>query len=472
MLRCAGPILRRRGKSCLARDLSITHITDIEGNGVKFYKIIDISSHIRVGGPKTGRRLHFRNSDSDSQFVYGGDVGDKGPFSMRLLETLVDFKEREPSRVHLIVGNREAKMVRIFNEITDDGMMRDRLLHAPAVFWNHENPPEIFVSGAITKLGLKISPEEYVCSLSETQCKVLYLKWMLSETMGCGRLKPSRPLDTFDLFRRELSEITGVSEEEVQDEKVLEWLLREVSDGGLYRRYLSQGVLMHRIEDTLFLHGAVTNQNLGYVPDNSELQAENIDNWISGLNLWFQNEISEWSRGLHKLKSFESTPGAGKLMWYLVQNPLSVVTTNWYGIEKKVAPLNQGVVDYLNRNGIRRVVSGHQPFSDFPLVLRHNHQLQVIVGDTSYSDSSHPDNNQGIAYHSLEIYHNEAHSDSFAVITAVRRNGKKQKVDLSDPQMDVLGRISADGVQRLNEDGIWVTSQLKGFTIIDTPILN
>ena len=40
------------------------------------------------------------------QFVYGGDVCDRGKGDIRILSDLVALKERFPDRVHLILGNR------------------------------------------------------------------------------------------------------------------------------------------------------------------------------------------------------------------------------------------------------------------------------------------------------------------------------------------------------------------------------
>ncbi|CAM9326668.1 unnamed protein product, partial [Ectocarpus fasciculatus] len=376
----------------------ITHITDIEGNGEKFIKSITASRDISLHGSGKDLSLRFSPSaHSSSQFVYGGDVADKGPFSLRLLRLLVDFKKREPERVHLIVGNREAKMTRITEEIPGGGA-RERLLQSPPVFWNKLTPPIVFVEAR----NPSISPSEYIYSLSDADCEVLYLRWMLSETMGCGPIKRGGRDDTFDMLRLEIAEINGVPTDKVEDTRVLDTLKAELQENGAYFEYLTRGVLMHRIGENLFLHGAVTSRNIGAVPGRAA-PVDTLDEWINALNLWYRDQTSRWASGETKLESPSSTPGCTDLMSYMVHNPMSVVTTNWYSADRKIVPVADDVVQYLMKAGVRRALTGHQPFSDFPLVLQHPSNFQVIVGDTSYSDESHSRNNQGCAYHILEI---------------------------------------------------------------------
>jgi hypothetical protein len=480
----------------------VSHITDIEGNGQKFLNIIAASSALEVApgaqafGPS--HSLGFRAGASvHSQLVYGGDVGDKGPYSLRLLRMLTDFKTRDPDRVHLIVGNREAKMTRILDELPDsagpEGQARQRLLQSPPVFWNPSKPPSTFVANEIKKSRLNITNTDFVASLTDSECEVLYLKWMLAETMGCGPIKPGQGeggINTFHMYRQEIAEIRGEgdcsgpgngNDSDVPEERVLEVLKEELRPSGAYHKYLTDGVLMHRIGETLFVHGAITPMNLGFIPGEPH-RVSRVDEWISCLNGWYHRQISDWARGDTRLNSATAVPGGSKLMWYLVQNPHSVVTTNWYSTalcpftgeeSRMIGPLEDEVVEYLQRSGINRVVTGHQPFSDCPLVLRHPSGFHVIVGDTSQSDNAHPFNNQGEAYHTLEISEsNNTAGETHAVINAVRRNGNKQVIDLSDKSLHDFGSVCNEGrgVRRLDENGNWVDSQLNGFDVIDSKV--
>lgn len=449
-------------------------MTDIEGNGDKFKRILSSCAAICLEGPDSSPSLRFRESaPANSQFVYGGDVGDKGAFSLRLLRLLVNLKRREPSRVHLIVGNREAKMTRILDELGQGGS-RGRLAAAPAVFWNLQRPPIAFVAEEMQKRKLLMSVHEYLGSLTDEECDVLYLRWMLIDTMGCGPVKRCGSVDTFQLLREEVAALEGVPVGDMSDFHVLKALKSELGSGGAYYEYLSRGVLMHRIGDTLFLHGAVTDRNVGTVPGQNG-PVENLDEWIFVLNQWYHNQIVRWKRGLTALHSESSHPGDSDLMHYMVQNPQSVVTTNWYSRDRTIGPLPDVVAQYLVRAGVRRVVTGHQPFSDFPLILRHGSGVHVVVGDTSFSDPSDPHNNQGGAYHTLEIRDINGTTGSYweteAVIGAIRRNGNKQEVIISAKRSPDIGRVVDGGVLRINEDDGWVVSQLDGFNVVDKPVL-
>lgn len=478
LMLCGRALLNRPTTRIWAR-LLITHITDIEGNGDKFRRVIGASTDLILKeGPK-GPSLSFSPAAAPhSQFVYGGDIGDKGANSLRLLRMLVDFKKREPQRVHLIIGNREAKMTRVIEEL-NQCCARDRLLQSPAVFWNKGNPPSVYADKEKRRLGIQSELREFVYSLPEIDCEVLYVKWMLAETMGCGVIKPGSSVDTFELLRREIAEIEAVTSSEISDRHVWRVLRAEVQKDGAYWEYLSHGVLMHRIGDSLFLHGAVTPQNLGRVPGLTNPLQE-LDSWIHSMNAWYRVQLNLWKTGATTLVSSTCAPGNSALMHYMVQNPVSVVTTNWYDPGRLIAPLEDKIVEYLLRGGVRRAVTGHQPFSDFPLVLRHETGFEVIVGDTSYSDESDPLNNQGIAFHTLEIddkismgdvtaSYRPYYSETEAIIRAVRKNGKKQVVKLSNVEMSNFGKVVKEGVLRFDEEGAWVVSQLSGFRIMDTP---
>lgn len=449
----------------------VAHITDVEGNRGKFYNAINSSSCMMIDGEE----LIFNNPVS--QFVFGGDAVDKGPHSIRIMKSLVSFKAKEPKRVHLLVGNREAKMTRIYEEMGDSGVLRQRLSLPASVFWEQKKSPNWFVEEHLRAIDGSVTSEkikkglvsQYISSLSDLACQTLYLKWMLAHTMGCGPLKPGpSSVDTFNLYKLELAEIRHKSLLEVSDEDVTAFLMGEVGAGGVFHSYLSRGVLAHRIDDTLFLHGALTPTGIGYVPSMTHsLENDPLEIWLNELNSWFSKEIEKWAHG--KPLALTVPPGDSALMKYMVFNPRSATTTNWYDHEtRQIKPLSDKVTNYLARNGIRRLMSGHQPFSDCPLVIRDPVTgIEVIVGDTSYSDPSAPDDNQGVAHNICEVFKDKS-GESKVVITVRRKTGLEQVLDLSQPSLSRLGTVTQNGVIRLNENGKWVESQVKGFSVEDT----
>lgn len=50
-------------------------------------------------------------------FVFGGDAFDKGVGDLRIANMLVDLKDRHPSRVALLIGNRDANKMKLTSEL-------------------------------------------------------------------------------------------------------------------------------------------------------------------------------------------------------------------------------------------------------------------------------------------------------------------------------------------------------------------
>ncbi|AHE68086.1 metallophosphoesterase [Legionella oakridgensis] len=447
----------------------ISHLTDIEGNWRYMQRWVDRSRTIQW---QEGA-LTFRQPTKPvtPTFVYGGDFCDKGPGDLRIGTALTKFKAAHPTQVHLLAGNREIKCRRFTYELAPD-KIRERLLSGPAAFWRTEMPPQRYVIQHMQQANPTASAEEverYVSKLSTEQCQTLYLKWMLNETMGCGPFK-GKP-DTFEYRRMELAEISEQSAEQISDEMVTQSFIDSVAPTGVISNYLRNAQLGVVLGETLFLHGAVTPANIGYVPGLSEsgTRIDNAKEWVEALNAWYKAQIEDWEKNPVEKKM--SPPGHKPLDRYVLFNPQSVVTTNWYR-NNQLAPISDEVVRFLNRAGIYRVVTGHQPFSDFPLIIRQPSSLEVIVGDTGYSDPNNPHDNRGQAIHNLEI-----NEHGVVEIDAVRQDGSVIKQRLpSRVQVQMkedidLGHFTEDGrLIRLDASSQYVSSQLDGFAVKDEPL--
>ena len=337
----------------------ITHLTDIEGNLSYFQRWVNRSKYLQF---EQGA-LAFREPKANHKFIYGGDFCDKGPGDLRIGAELIDFKTKHPLNVSLIAGNREIKCRRFTYELSAN--IQQRLLHGVPAFWNPKSLPRHYAmqqmltetKGAASNNAL----ERYVLSKSDEECQTLYLKWMLNETMGCGPFQ-NKP-NTFEYRRMELAQIAGQPTINIVDEKVTQSFIHSVSPGGVIREYLKLAQLGDVIGETLFIHGAVTLENMGFVPGMLESQTRITDakEWIETLNDWYSNQIKEWL--MHPADLKLQAPGQKPLDKYVLFNPKSIVTTNWYA-QGKLAPIAEKVVKFLNDAGIYRVVSGHQPFSE------------------------------------------------------------------------------------------------------------
>ena len=168
-------------------------------------------------------------------------------------------------------------------------------------------------------------------------------QYILAKTMGASQ--------AFELRRQELSQESGNSSVLVSNEEVAESYLRDIGPGGTFSDLLLRMKLVHRIGNTIFLHGGITLESFGQVPGDP-IKYVHLGQWIARLNDWYRNEVQEWQRD----------PGAGKsLMNYPVPDegrrdkPESVV----YG--RNVDQFNNPLLP--DEDGLFEIISGDNSYS-------------------------------------------------------------------------------------------------------------
>lgn len=182
------------------------------------------------------------------------------------------------------------------------------------------------------------------------------------------------------------------------------------------RGYLQRAKLGIVIGDTVFVHGGISPDTLGWLPP--PLQTEpNAREWIEKLNMFAENQVQNlpssdaddgddgdvWDGGYAwSIEGGYTGRGADDLLQYGMRlsptgwnNPGVVyngfMKKDWTGAVDLSDDSYREVVDYLNRAGIFRVVCGHTPHGDAGLVVRTSRsdteggELTCITLDTSYS---------------------------------------------------------------------------------------
>lgn len=443
--------------------MHISHLTDLEGNYQYFANWLKSSEHMT----HENGNLQFSNPSKNQKFIFGGDFCDKGPGDLRIGNMLVDFKTANPTKVSLLAGNREIKCTRFSTELQSN--IRERLLHGEEAFWNKGVRPRDYVIRQMQSQKLRSTTQhdvkDFIRSLSEQECQTIYLKWMLFETMGCGGSfnKPN----TYEYRRMELAEMSGLAPENICDNTVTQSFINSVAPEGVVTRYLKNAQLGKIVGDTLFIHGAITTAGMGYVPglhDSTKAKrCTDAKEWINLLNDWYSTQINHWLA--NPVDESIQPPGNSALDQYLLFNPKSIVTTNWY-TNGKLAPVPEQVIKFLNKAGICRVVTGHQPFADFPLIIRHPN-LDVYVGDTSYSDIAAPHDTRGKARHNLLIVQENPYS--YVSIDGVFKDGSRTTMSIlpnTGRHRSGLGHFDANGnlIRHLNGSNL-CASQLDGFAV-------
>lgn len=153
----------------------ISFLTDVEGDGLYFDRFVQNSKvlEFKPRPPCFKADEYFPYSHElafkeDGKLVYGGDVCDKGGQDLYVLRQLIKLKERHPTRVHLLLGNRDINKLRMIDELQPKPHK--------GVYWLRQRAPD-----------RNDAPLE----------TAKRLEWMLSNTMGSP--------NAFELRRKELT---------------------------------------------------------------------------------------------------------------------------------------------------------------------------------------------------------------------------------------------------------------------------
>lgn len=238
----------------------------------------------------------------------------------------------------------------------------------------------------------KISNEEF----EKYNTIVNRLKWILEHCMGAK--------NAFEYRKEELFILTGKKH---SDDEVAENFFNE-SENGCFKKYLELGTITCRIGNTLFIHGAIHNRNMGFIPSlqakhtyhgatvkegAQELLNEPIELWINEFDKFKQISLQCWQDFLKNpfLDCTDSKfhrPGEALLSYGFndATNFRSCMVDNFFDSSRKVQfPENETTL-YLSKNNIFRIIVGHKPIGELPLVIKHpNCNLEIICADISYS---------------------------------------------------------------------------------------
>ena len=313
----------------------VAYLTDIEGQWDKLEDFCAGSSLVRLEDP-AGARSRLVVAD-DAVFVFGGDAIDRGPAGRKIVATLLAARRAQPDSVVLLAGNRDINKLRLAREL--DGSPPPRALAA-------------VTSGRRGDL----------------------LRFILTHTMGARA--------AFDHRRDELAAEGSAA----ADDDVVQSYLDDLAPGGAMRSYLSLAVLAHREDETLFVHGGVTPENMGVVPGHGR-RIPDVDDWLRALNEFYAQSMHAFCTNM---SSADGTPMWQELIAY--QSPKNGSRTNQASVvyarptdavgNPMLPPPH--VVSDLAAAELRRVVVGHTPSGDCPALLRDDTGFELLLADNSY----------------------------------------------------------------------------------------
>ena len=403
-------------------------------------------------------------------FVFGGDVCDKGVGDLRIAAALTDFKRRHPDRVFLLVGNRDVNKLRFTSELDPEVVAATTAAasgEASAALTDRTYP--YWVEAA-----KRVTPAAFLQTRQLENTRANRLRWMLTETMGAD--------GTFEQRRRELAAVAGSDDAAaITDDAVVDSFVQSVTpeeadpSKAVMRTFLEHGQLAVVLGPHLFVHGAVTPDALGRVPD-VDGPLDRVDAWAEALNAWMQRQLREHAARPRWGPGRGHDRGGDALMDYGVPGGFGgagvVYASNL--VNGNAAPIPDAVRTYLAASGVTSVVAGHVPHGDCPTVIRTG-QTRVITADTSYSDMKAPDN-RGAAVSEVLLLGTGA-----AVVHGVLADGRAIEYRLPAPDADTstadddddapdpwVGRLFQDGYfvkARLQADGAYIVCKGQGFRL-------
>lgn len=339
----------------------VLYVTDTEGRKGPVEALIKAGELQDVGG-----KLQF--TDQTTHLIFGGDLPDRGPDSIKLRKWFMSLKEQYPDRVTLIWGNRDLNKLDLARQLV-------------ALDQNMSDKYKDWLVKKITSEGgvVPTEPEKLLALLNSQNNKTNQIQWWM-DFNGTSK--------GLEFHRQELEELTkrSVSLAEAADDMARSL---DPKDGEFFK-YLKMGGLSDVVDGHIgVVHGGITKQNMGVVPGVTENLSPK--KWLPRLKQFGHDELELFQKDL----AAGRTNSSSKVLYYgdaiwndewkkVIANDQSVV----YPIRVKAdgnfrLPENE-VMEYLSKDGIDTVVKGHDPVGNTPLPLKKDGFL-YFYGDTSYA---------------------------------------------------------------------------------------
>ncbi|TPP44053.1 Calcineurin-like phosphoesterase family protein [Leishmania donovani] len=325
----------------------------------EYCRLVDLSRY----------RLGFQ--DATSHFVFGGDAFDHGN-DITFGKALLDFKRRFPSRVHLLLGNRDVNKMAMYPRMACEveGMAPDA---AEDTVFTLTPPSMKTVRAASLTEALRPYGGASCGSSGDTlrTDAVSFLQWALQYKLGgpnafahrrqelremaammaegCGAVAAAPPAAGAEAMR------DGIAYDE--DAVVAASFFTAAQPGGVYYEYIRAGVLSVVLDGVLFVHGGVNASNAGFVPS---LEATSYAEQVA-VGQWWLPEVAP--------QEVTTTPTASS----------ATSALGW------LAALEQfKAAAFSDWSGIHTVCAGHQPVGDTPAIIRQPGGFTIIDADNSY----------------------------------------------------------------------------------------
>lgn len=281
--------------------------------------------------------------------------------------------------------------------------------------------------------------------LAQDRKELVYLKWMLKNTLGCG-YEPLFNGSTFMHRQKELQEIAYKEDPTkiVTPLDVLQHFKNAIAENGIYYNILKRGKIAVTIDDTLYIHGGLT-------PKSTIINGKDYKNdfygWLAAINKNFfkyRNEIfnnkfnkklpvvtndairtgiDNGEAGLSHLEDNIPIDARGEWLEVLTQNNATGSTITQFFIQN---PQNKSwtphvaveILAFLKQGGIKRVILGHMPIGNSPIGTQF-----VMDGITFvYTDITRVDNQNFATCFAITTHHlGQSSLETVAIIPEINK---------------------------------------------------
>ncbi len=334
------------------------YLTDLEG---RFEPVQNNINNRNLSLDGNGQ-LDF--TSPDTKLVYGGDLMDRGPHSIKLLKMFNALKNKYPDRVTFLLGNRDLNKLS-FSLDREEKMAK---LQDPKY--------RDFLQKVYISLDVNTQQNQTLESINTVENQIQF--W--AESYGLTK--------TIEFHQQEMRELS--KSEVTYSEASLDFADMITNPNREYIKYIKNGQLVHSEGSVVYVHGGLPSQN-GFLPDSATIH-EDFNSWSADLNKWGKIQINEFVKGL--VEGQLNSKGK-KLSIYGDALYDSVIKKTWnhdnsvvYGPRYKengnFRLPQESTLTWLKANNKDMVILGHSPAGNVPTPLR-SKDILYVMADTSYS---------------------------------------------------------------------------------------
>lgn len=323
-------------------------------------------------------------ADQNSRVVFLGDIGDRGPWSIRARKVLTELKRQDPKGVDSLWGNRCIGKLGLLNDLPALKSLKDEGYKA----WLTEKAGDGATPAQVRELNTTAHQVQFWLQEHAAREQLMHHETELNQV---------ETEDGLEHYRSALAEQRGVPASKISLEEAAQNYLDSLKPGGEYFEFLKMGnwgadLRGNGMSNALAWHGGTSSTSIKQVPLDDRLPADAKDyarRWQDMGNRLFEQveeSIKKTGRVPTELLSLGDSDWDAKAgrnsfkAWSNTYGERDKEDGNYRGVSKEVA-------EFYQKAGYFFEHVGHSPIGSLPLPLKSDDNAGVtrIYHDTSFS---------------------------------------------------------------------------------------